>query len=215
VALNGTAVASPGASDGDSGIATAVCGTPDTSTLGAHAVSCTATDKAGNTASASASYLVSAVATKQALLNTLNGMLATPGIAREDAKRINKAIEEINKSLDARYWETATTLDPKDGDKVFDREAKAAGELAKIVKDGSLLAGAVQAVIDSMVAIDRALAAEAIALAAGGDQHDLDKALKQLQDGDREWAKGFDHADNAIRMYREAWKHAQKALKKA
>ncbi len=59
---------------------------------------------------------------------------------------------------------------------------------------------------------DRRLAFEAIAMASGGDQHELDKALKALADGDAEALKGFGHADNAIRMYREAWKHAQKAL---
>jgi hypothetical protein len=145
-------------------------------------------------------------------VDDLTAMLGTPGIGREDAKRIQKAIEEITKSLDPKYWETAATLDPKDGDKVFDREAKAVAELAKIVKDGSPLAGAVQAVIDTMVEIDRGLAGDAIAAAAGGDQHDLDKALKQFQDGDAELAKGPGHEDNAIRHYREAWKHAQKAL---
>ena len=40
----------------------------------------------------------------------------------------------------------------------------------------------------------------------------LDKALKALADGDDELKKGPGHEDNAIRMYREAWKHAQKAL---
>ncbi len=56
VVLNGSATASPGADDNLSGIDTASCDPVDTSTLGSHTVSCTATDKAGNTATAQASY---------------------------------------------------------------------------------------------------------------------------------------------------------------
>jgi hypothetical protein len=56
--LNGSATANPGASDVLSGIDTASCATVDTSSVGPHSVNCTATDKAGNSASASASYSV-------------------------------------------------------------------------------------------------------------------------------------------------------------
>jgi hypothetical protein len=58
VQLNGSATASPNASDNLSGIAGASCTTPDTSSAGAKSVSCTATDQAGNSAAASAGYTV-------------------------------------------------------------------------------------------------------------------------------------------------------------
>jgi hypothetical protein len=58
VILNGVANASPNASDNLSGIATASCNPVNTSTVGPHSVSCSATDNAGNTASADASYSV-------------------------------------------------------------------------------------------------------------------------------------------------------------
>jgi hypothetical protein len=58
VVLNATASASPGASDATSGVASAACGPVDTSSVGSHAVACTATDNAGNQASKSASYSV-------------------------------------------------------------------------------------------------------------------------------------------------------------
>ena len=58
VPLNGTATASPNATDALSGIASQSCGAVDTSTAGSHSVACTATDNAGNTANASASYQV-------------------------------------------------------------------------------------------------------------------------------------------------------------
>ncbi|MGH8657568.1 MAG: hypothetical protein ACREV4_03540 [Gammaproteobacteria bacterium] len=58
VPLNGSATASPNASDATSGIAVAGCDPLDTSSVGGHSVACTATDNAGNTANAAAGYTV-------------------------------------------------------------------------------------------------------------------------------------------------------------
>ncbi len=58
VLLGGSAAAWPNATDGLSGVDTASCGTPDTSSIGPKSVECTATDKAGNLATATASYNV-------------------------------------------------------------------------------------------------------------------------------------------------------------
>jgi alpha-tubulin suppressor-like RCC1 family protein len=58
VVLNGDASAKPNATDNLSGIASANCGTLTTSSVGAKSVSCSATDTAGNTASANVSYTV-------------------------------------------------------------------------------------------------------------------------------------------------------------
>ena len=51
-------IASPNASDGTSGVATQSCDSVDTSTPGVQSVDCTATDNAGNTATASLTYVV-------------------------------------------------------------------------------------------------------------------------------------------------------------
>ena len=58
VLLNGTATATPNATDQTSLLASASCGTPTTSTVGAKSVSCTATDNAGNTNTVAATYAV-------------------------------------------------------------------------------------------------------------------------------------------------------------
>jgi hypothetical protein len=58
VLLNGSATVTTNASDSLSGLASQSCGTVDTSSVGAKSVSCSATDNAGNSASASASYQV-------------------------------------------------------------------------------------------------------------------------------------------------------------
>lgn len=59
VVLQGTAVAVIGASDSLSGVASASCGTVDTSSVGVHTLTCTATDRAGNSNTATVSYVVS------------------------------------------------------------------------------------------------------------------------------------------------------------
>jgi chitobiase/beta-hexosaminidase-like protein len=58
VQLGAPATASPNASDALSGIDTASCDSVDTSSVGTKTLSCSATDRAGNTASASTSYAV-------------------------------------------------------------------------------------------------------------------------------------------------------------
>ena len=58
VVLNGTATATAGAADTGSSVATQSCGAVLTSTVGTKTVTCTATDNAGNTATASATYRV-------------------------------------------------------------------------------------------------------------------------------------------------------------
>ncbi|MGZ8514319.1 MAG: choice-of-anchor Q domain-containing protein [Candidatus Limnocylindrales bacterium] len=50
--------ASPNASDATSGVASSSCGSIDTSSPGVHTVTCTATDNAGNTGSATLTYVV-------------------------------------------------------------------------------------------------------------------------------------------------------------
>ncbi|HET7771776.1 MAG TPA: hypothetical protein VFN74_23585, partial [Chloroflexota bacterium] len=56
--LNQPATASPNATDGETGLAASSCGAVDTSTVGAKSVTCTATDNAGNTATATLAYTV-------------------------------------------------------------------------------------------------------------------------------------------------------------
>jgi hypothetical protein len=59
ITLNQSGVtASPNATDATSGVASASCDPIDTSTAGVHSVECTATDNAGNTATASIDYVV-------------------------------------------------------------------------------------------------------------------------------------------------------------
>jgi CSLREA domain-containing protein len=56
VLLNGTAIVAPNATDGLSGIASSSCGTATTATVGSKSVDCSATDNAGNSATAGGAY---------------------------------------------------------------------------------------------------------------------------------------------------------------
>ena len=58
VILNGTATASPNATDALSGIASASCATPSTATVGSKTLDCSAMDQAGNSATKSVGYTV-------------------------------------------------------------------------------------------------------------------------------------------------------------
>ena len=78
VPLGSSATATPGAADALSGLASASCDTPPTAVLGAASVSCTATDLAGNTSTASVSYTV-VDPSPPTVLPTVTGTLGTNG----------------------------------------------------------------------------------------------------------------------------------------
>jgi hypothetical protein len=58
ILLHGTATTTPHATDTTSRVSTQSCGSVDTSTAGAHTLTCTATDNAGNSTTTSVAYVV-------------------------------------------------------------------------------------------------------------------------------------------------------------
>jgi uncharacterized delta-60 repeat protein len=72
VPLNGSATASPNANDATSGIASSSCDPVITSSVGSFSVACTATDTAGNSATASAAYTVNAVTVNYTFIGFLS-----------------------------------------------------------------------------------------------------------------------------------------------
>jgi tetratricopeptide (TPR) repeat protein len=159
----------------------------------------------------------------QAAIDALSELLHT-GDDKTD-KKIEKALKHLEKSLDHKLWETDSTLTKK-GKKVFDEDKKAVKELKKI-HDPAILD-----IIESIVSISNSLAQTAIleaeeAIAAGGSQKEIDKALKEIDKVQKEMAKAqkeLDHTkkngtldpkyDKAIDHYKKAWEHAQHAMKK-
>lgn len=97
VPLYGAATVTSGATDALSGLAAQSCGALDTSTAGSKSVTCTATDNAGNTNSASASYAVLTPAEQiNNLTTTINGFNLSPaGIANSFNSKLQAATQAL------------------------------------------------------------------------------------------------------------------------
>jgi hypothetical protein len=134
------------------------------------------------------------------------------GAKRRDVNTIQRAVDDVRKSLDSNLWTSTSTLDPTRGHQVFDRDARAASALAALVKQAPELATRAQDVIDLLVESDRRLATEAVtaALAAGGDSRDIAKAGKAISKGDTDRDRSA--PDKAIKHYKDAWKAATRSL---
>lgn len=148
-----------------------------------------------------------------------------------ESKKIEKAIKEIEKSLDRKLWETDSTLTMK-GKKVFKEESKAVKQLMKIVKkknaDRDVKDAALEG-IGHLITADQALASTAIEMAIemakdagcsveGNNDPECKKALKEIAKAGREMDKAQDEISKgkyhkAIDHYKKAWEHAQKAIK--
>ncbi len=122
----------------------------------------------------------------------------------EDDEELEKAIERIDQSLDPALWADATTPDPVEGKKIFDRERHAVIALGKVVGPAAAATAAAEALTD----IDRELAAAAIDAAdsGGGDADLIAAAQVNLASGDSYAASG--QFAKAIEHYRKAWQDA-------
>ena len=100
------------------------------------------------------------------------------------------------------------------GGEVFSEEKDAADILSALIKHNSSgLSSTLQALVKRLVAADRALADIAIgqAIGAGGRPNQITQAQSQLTQGDTSAGAGKYAA--AINHYRNAWQHAQAAMR--
>ncbi|MHB8469678.1 MAG: hypothetical protein ACYDCH_07985 [Gaiellaceae bacterium] len=206
LALNGPATVSANATDALSGIASAGCAPVDSSQYGSFTVACTATDNAGNSASASVSYDVTVQATKRSVLAGIQASLASA--SGHDQEALRQAARDLAASLAPSLWTDGNHAASK---RVFEAEQEAADALGELQheKHSSIAAATVQGWIDALVGADRALATFAITAAAGGDSEKLAEAGRELARGDSAAAAG--RANSAIEHYADAWQQAQQA----
>jgi predicted extracellular nuclease len=117
------------------------------------------------------------------------------------------AVERIEQSLEPAWWLDDATLDPTNGNRVFDREHQAVVTLSKVDLP---VAGDV---IDDLVEADRRLAAVQIEIAvdAGGDPVELARAQQSFTDAAVYATAG--RFDKAVLEYKQAWTNAIKALR--
>jgi hypothetical protein len=148
--------------------------------------------------------------TKQGVTVSLFNLLPT-GDKNSD-KKIQEAINKIQKIFDASLWVDASQLDPKHGNQFFDREKDAVNKLNELLKDkhSKIPTATLKGFIGNLIDADRALAQVAINAAAGGDPKEIDKANEELAKGDIDLANS--KYGNAIEHYRLAWQHAQHAM---
>ncbi len=131
-----------------------------------------------------------------------------------DAQKLDQAISHLTLSLAPALWVDDNHLDPRHGQIVFQEEKNAVNKLNAILKNrrGPLPDATVQGFITFLTDADRMLAQVAVdeAIAQGGRQIDIAKALHALARGDAFLANG--KAENAIEQYRNAWNHALHAI---
>lgn len=213
ILLFASGTASANAADALSGLASATCGPLDTSTAGTKTVTCTATDKAGNTASATATYTVySGQSLKQDALARIQALM--PGATRQDAHGLADAAAKLAGSLDPRYWSDGIRPAAKGGEHVFDKEKQAADKLDHLISDRKtqLPAAELQAIVAELVQADEIFVQTALADAASGDAKKLRDAQSELAKANDALAKGKDA--EGIDHLKNAWSHALEAIKK-
>jgi hypothetical protein len=181
--------------------------------IGATTVSCNATDAATNRSSCTFTVRVlGARGTKENVLAELIVLRATV-TDPEDVRKLDEAIEHLNKSLAAELWMDQTHLERKHGEKVFQEENDTVLKLCELSKSNqSHISGAVlQGFVDRIFRADRLLASIAIqeAITAGVSRKKIEQAQKFLAKGDAE--TGDDKCYNGIEDYKNAWKHAIRA----
>jgi len=153
---------------------------------------------------------------KQSVLDQLIALCAKVS-DKDDADNLDEPIKQLTNSLDPALWIDAFHLQPKGGEKDFDEEKETVKKLSELMKDknSSIPDALLEVLIDRIVSADRGLAQVAIddAIAAHGSGKEIEKAKDEIAKGDNETASGKD--DGGIDHYREAWKHALKAVGKA
>ena len=150
---------------------------------------------------------------KQSVLADLTILLGTT-TNQQDRHKLHEAIEHLADSLERRSWTDDNTLVVKEGNEVFTEEKAAVSILSALIKhNNSGISGAVQGLVDRLIAADHALADIAItqAISAGGRPNQITQAQNQLAQGDNSASAGKYAV--AINHYKNAWRHAQAAMK--
>ncbi len=143
----------------------------------------------------------------EAVVADLEGLL--PASKRQTTRRIQRAIDRLNDSLDPMLWDNGFFLDEDHGDAVFNLHRRAVRELHKI---GGAEEAAAHAALDEIVAVDGEIAQLIldVSIANGGDAKNIEKAQHQMDEAS--YSIKY-HADaHAVGHYRKAWRFAVRSL---
>ena len=135
------------------------------------------------------------------VLNLIDDLLQDPNLTNKGEDKLEKAQEKLEKALDK--------LQDEGVEKALKEISNATDELLDAGKKGV----AVEGLINLLVETSRLEAQKAIdaAIAANGDQKDIDKAIKELDKAQKDLTKG--DPDKAIEHYKDVFDEVEKALK--
>jgi len=156
---------------------------------------------------------------KKDILEDLEQIKNDSEINKKAKKSLEKAIKEIKKSLDPQLWKDESTLNFKDGKKVFDAEEKAVKKLEQIIndkKESEQIKNNIIEILEKLVNIDKALVE--IVINDAIDSVADEKSIKKLGKAQKIFEKGNSELDNenfqkAVKHFGDAWNKTQKALK--
>jgi hypothetical protein len=162
--------------------------------------------------SAQCSFTVTVLGAQSVKSNVLASLEALRAGATDhkDQQGLDAAIADLMDSLAPALWIDQTHPNLTKGAMEFAYEQDAVHELQKIIKDkhSKIPDATAQDLINQLVNCDRALAVVSIqdAEARGADPKKIDKAQKEVANGDKEAAKG--NSEQAIDHYSKAWSQA-------
>jgi hypothetical protein len=181
--------------------------------LGLFTLKVTVKDHVETTTATASTTVVGGRATVDAVKGSIDAAIAAGG-SKHDIDRLKDVRKKLGDALGPKLWLDDTHVQPKGGEKVFDRLKDVVHKLQDLQKDkkSDIPDDVVQGWIDSIVSVVQTLALTEIAdaTAAGGDAHKLADAARELTNAADELAKG--HVDQAIDHYKHAWQHAEDSL---
>jgi hypothetical protein len=162
--------------------------------------------------------------TKQTVRNEIAAAIPT-ATRKQDADRLRDAVKKLDESLDPDLWIDDYHPDPKDGQKVFDRERDAVHKLIEIQRDknsqfdDTTLQGWIDDIVSADQEITKRARQDALANPGGHDEDKYDKstiefgkALQAYDPDNPELSEG--KPEESIGHLKNSWKLALESIKK-
>jgi hypothetical protein len=186
---------------------------------GVTTVSGSTTDRAGNTASVTASITITITSIrtqKQNVLIQISNLQAAATTTKHDANMLKVARDALAASIDPSLWGTGNHLQQHHGVKVFEKEKQAVDKLLQMLADSgtSVPAATLNGWISVLTNADRVLATTQLsdAIAMHGDAASISQSQALVVSGDAKVAAG--NNSGAITDYKNAWKKAMLSIGK-
>lgn len=156
---------------------------------------------------------------KQEIINDLNNLKDDPEITKKSQKKIEKAIRNLEKSLDSKFWKDESTVNFKYGKNALRADQNAVKKLDMVLEDKKTTKTLKKKIIEinsSIVQIDKTLVSNSIIslseIVLG------EKSLKKIDKAEIVFEKGNELLDDdkyfkALKKYGKAWDQIRKVLK--